>query len=258
MTHRRTLYPLALVAGICVASAAHAASPAWTVEAGAVARVRPAHLGSSHYLVDAAPVFEATVGDDIDLSFDDGAKWRALKVGAFDFGPIAEYRQSFNDQLPPGAFRMADAIEIGGFGEWRTPVGIAEARLRRAVNGYQGWSGDLSFSTGAPITPKFSLGGQARLSWADSNFTEEYFGLHRHTSSHFGFPRFQDENYLTAGAELDAAREITPRARVVLELTADRIVSELRASPLLSTRNIFTASLGLTYRWSARSIGRQP
>ena len=55
-----------------------------------------------------------------------------------------------------------------------------------------------------------------------------------------------------------AARQITPRSRIVLELSADRIVSGLRPSPLLATRNIFTASLGLTYRWSAGSGGHSP
>jgi outer membrane scaffolding protein for murein synthesis (MipA/OmpV family) len=258
MPELRIFAAAVLAAGLAAGGAAHAETAGWSVEAGAGTRVRPAHLGSSRYRVDAVPIFEASYGDSVDLSFDDGAKWRAFKLGAFDFGPIAEYRQSFNDDLPRGAFRMADTVEVGGFGEWRTPIGIAEARLRRAVNGYQGWSGDLSFSTGAPITPKLLLGGQARLSWADSNFTQEYFGLRPHTDSHFGFPHFQDEDFLTAGAELDAARELTARTRVVLQLSADHILSELRTTPLFNSRDIFTATLGLTYRWSAGSTGRQP
>lgn len=253
---RRGLAAIGLAAA--VTGAAQADTIDWTVEAGAATRVRPAHIGSNNYVVDGVPIFEGTLGDDISVSFDDGAKWRALKFGRFSMGPIAEYRQSFDDQLPRGAFRMGDAIELGGFTEVRTPLGIAEARLRRAVNGYQGWSGDLSFSTGAPITPKLIAGGQVRLSWADSNFTQEYFGLQPHSAARFGFPHFQDEDYLTAGIEFDAARELTRHTRVVLELTADHIISELRPSPLFSTRDIFTAALGLTYRWSAGSTGRLP
>lgn len=254
----RGLAALTLAFGIAAAGGAHAEAPDWTVEAGAGARVRPVHLGSGRYTVDAVPIFEATLGDDFSLSLDDGAKWRAIKLGAITLGPIAEYRQSFSDELPPGAFRMSDTVEVGGFGEWRTPIGIAEARLRHAVNGYDGWSGDLSFVTGGTVAPKLMMAAQARMSWADSNFTQEYFGLQPHAASHFGLPRFHEGDFLTAGAEIDAAREITPRTRLVLELTADHIVSELQPSPLFSTRDIFTATVGLTYRWSARPIGRQP
>lgn len=252
------LRAVCLALGIAMAGAARAEPLDWTVEAGAGARVRPVHLGSSHYLVDAVPIFEATLGDNLSLSLDDGAKWRALKFGAVTLGPIAEYRQSFADDTPRGAYRMSDAVEVGGFGEWRTPVGIAEARLRHAVNGYDGWSGDLSFLTGGTVAPKLMMAAQARLSWADANFTQEYFGLHPHAASHFGFPSFHEGDFLTAGAEIDAGREITPRTRLVLELTADRIVSELQQSPLFSTRNIFTATVGLTYRWSAGPTGRHP
>lgn len=249
---------LAVLAVAASATVAHAAPIDWTVEAGAAVRERPAHLGSTHYVTDGLPILEATVGPDVTISLDDGAKWRGLHLGPVALGPIVEYRQSFNDQLPRGAFRMSDTVEVGGFSEWRTPIGIAEARLRHAVNGYDGWSGDLTFDTGGRVAPKLLLGGEARLSWADSNFTQEYFGLKPHAATHFGLPRFQEQDYLTAGAELDAARDITSRSRVVLELSADHILSELHTSPLFSTRNIFTATLGLTYRWSAGSTGHHP
>jgi outer membrane scaffolding protein for murein synthesis (MipA/OmpV family) len=252
------------IAGVLAAAvllpvgSACAQTPDWTVEAGAAARVRPAHIGSSQYVIDGVPFFEASLGEDVTVSFDDGVKWRALKLGSVSLGPVAEYRQSFNDQLPRGAFRMSDAVEVGGFGEWRTPIGVAEARLRRALNGYDGWSGDLSFSTGAPVTPKLSLGGQARLSWADANFTQEYFGLKPHAANRFGLPHFLDDDFVTVGGEFDAARQLTAHSRMVMALSADRIVGELRPSPLFATRDIFTASLGLTYRWAANSTGRAP
>jgi outer membrane scaffolding protein for murein synthesis (MipA/OmpV family) len=255
---RIAIAAVAVAVGVGLLASAAAEPLDWTVEAGAAARVRPAHIGSDQYLVDAAPIFEARLGDDVTISLDDGAKWRALKIGALSAGPIAEYRQSFNDQSPRGSFRMSDAVELGAFTEWRTPIGIAEARLRRAVNGYQGWSGDLSFSTGAPVTPKLSLGGQARLSWADAAFTEEYFGLKPHAATRSGLPRFLDEDFLTVGGEFDAARQLTHRTRLVLAVSADRMISEMQRSPLFTTRNIFTASLGLTYRWSANPMGRAP
>lgn len=252
---RRTTL-LAGIAAAAIAGPAAAEPMDWTVDFGGAARVRPDHIGSGHYRVDAVPIVEANYGDKLVISLDDGAKFRAFNWGPLSAGPIAEYRQSFNDALPRGAFRMSDVVELGGFVEGRTPIGIAEARLRHAVGGYDGWSGDLSFSTGAPVTPKLMIGGQARLSWADSNFTQEYFGLRPHAATGFGLPRFLDEDFVTVGGELDAARQITPKVRLVLAVSADRIVGELRPSPIFASRNIFTTSLGLTYHWSSGTAGR--
>lgn len=254
----RALPILAGLGGLALAAPAVAETPDWTVDLGASARARPDHLGSSHYRVDPVPLVEATYGERLVVSLDDGVKYRAFNRGAVSAGPLAEYRQSFNDNLPAGAFKMSDAIELGGFVEARTPVGVAEARLRHAIGSYDGWSGDLSFSTGAPVGKRWLVGGQARLSWADSNFTEEYFGLRPHAARRFGLPRFLDEDFVTLGGELDAARQITPRARLVFELSADRMVGELRPTPIVSSRNIFTTSIGFTYRWSARTPGRSP
>lgn len=250
---------LALLAGfaaLALAAPAAAADPEWTVDLGGAVRVRPDHIGGTRYLVDAVPIIEATYGDRISLSLDDGLKYRALRWGPVEAGPIAEYRQSFNDNLPRGAFRISDVIELGGFTQVKTPIGLAEARLRHAVGGYDGWSGDLSFDTGVPITASFSLAGQARISWADSSFTEEYFGLRPHAARSFGLPRFLDEDFTTVGAELDAVQQLTPKIRLVAAFTADRIVGELRPSPIFASRNIFTTSLGFTYHWSARTPGR--
>jgi outer membrane scaffolding protein for murein synthesis (MipA/OmpV family) len=244
------------LATLAMGAPAIAADPDWTVDFGPAARVRPDHIGSTHYRADAVPILEATYGDRLSLSLDDGLKYRALRWGPVEAGAIAEYRQSFDDNLPAGAFRMSDVVELGGFAQTRTPIGVAEVRLRHAVGGYDGWSGDLSFDTGAPITASFSLAGQARVSWADSSFTEEYFGLRPHAARSFGLPRFLDEDFTTVGAELDAVQQLTPKIRLVAAFTADRIVGELRPSPVFASRNIFTTSLGLTYHWSARTPGR--
>lgn len=249
----RTAAILSALAGLALATPAAAADLDWTVDLGAATRVRPDHIGASHYRVDAVPIVEATYGDRLVVSLDDGLKYRALMAGPFAAGPIAEYRQSFNDRMPAGAFRMSDVVELGGFAEYRTPIGVAEARLRHAVGGYDGWSGELSFNTGAPVTPKLEIGGQARLSWADSNFTQEYFGLRRHAPTRFGLPRFLDEDYVTVGGEFDTGYWLTPKVRAVFEVSYDRILGELRPSPMLSSRDVATATLGFTYRWSRPS-----
>lgn len=247
------LLPVA-AAGPAFAQDAGAAAD-WTADLGAVGRVRPAHLGSTRSVADAVPVVEASLGDRVHLSFDDGAKWAAVMAGPFAAGPIVEYRQSFNDDLPAGAFRTSGAVEAGGFASMRTPVGVVEARLRRALNGYEGWSGDLSFDTGGRVAPRTLLGAQLRLGWADSNFTEEYFGLRPHGSRGAGLPRFLAGDFVTAGAQAAAAYELGRNVRLIFIASADRMLGAIRPNPVFSRRDIYTASLGLTYHWVRATPG---
>lgn len=217
----------------------------WTADVGVIGRVRPLHLGSPSYTEDAMPIISVKYGDRLSLSLDDGAKWTAIQAKQFSLGPVVEFRQAFNDDLPKGAFHMDDAIEVGGFAKVRTAIGEFETRLRRAETGYDGWSGDVSFDTGGQVAPKLKLGAELRAGWADSRFSQEYFGLHRAAARRDGAPEFQANDYYTAGAELDAAREITARTSLVATLSEDRILGREWRSPLLQSRNVMVAGLGI-------------
>jgi outer membrane scaffolding protein for murein synthesis (MipA/OmpV family) len=166
-----------------------------------------------------------------------------------------EYRQSYNDHLPKGAFAMEDAVEVGGFVKGRTAVGEIDLRLRKAVTGYGGWSGDLAFDTGGQVSPRWKIGAEARLSWADSAFSREYFGLRRRAFQPVGFPRFGENDFYSAGLELDAARTVNRRTAIVFTLSGDRILGEEWRSRLLADRNIITAGVGVTYRFGRPDTG---
>lgn len=246
---RLTITGLALAS----ASAAHAQTiePGWSGDLGAVARLRPDHLGGRAFTLESLPVAEIHYGDRLQLSLDDGAKWSAWKVDGWSAGPVLEYRQAYADHLPPGAHKLEGAFEIGGFTAARFKYGEVELRLRRAVNGYQGWSGDLSFDTGGQINRNWKLGAEARLSWADSAYSNAYFGLRPVAMRRMNLPRFQENDMVTAGVEFDAARCINDRMQFVAALAFDRLVGPLDSNPILQTRNLPTLSLGVTYHWPA-------
>jgi outer membrane scaffolding protein for murein synthesis (MipA/OmpV family) len=226
-----------------------ATEPDWTVDVGVFTRVRPDHLGSDRYTFDLLPIVSARWGDRLTASLDDGLKLTALTRGAWSFGPVVEYRQSYNDRLTRGAYRMPDAIEVGGFAKTRTALGDVELRLRKATDGYDGWSGDLSFDTGGQVTSHWAVGGEARLSWADDNFSREYFGLRRRQRETMNLPTFGKNDFVSLGFELDAQRRLGQRTAFVATLSEDRILGEAWESPLLRTRNVLTAGVGVTYRF---------
>jgi outer membrane scaffolding protein for murein synthesis (MipA/OmpV family) len=230
----------------------------WTVDLGLIARARPTHLGARRYTSDLLPIVAVAAGDRLTFSLDDGLAATAWAGDGWSVGPLVEYRQSYNDRLPPRTFAMDDAIEIGGFVKRRTPVGEIEFRARKAVTGYQGWSGDLAFDTGGQVAPRWKVGLEARLSWADGAFSREYFGLRRDQTRPIRLPRFRENDFYSAGLELDAARAIGPRLSLVATLSADRILGEEWESPLLASRDVITAGIGLTYRFGRpNSSGEQ-
>jgi outer membrane scaffolding protein for murein synthesis (MipA/OmpV family) len=258
MTVRSPLLAALAVAG--VATAAHAApldgvDPAWTVDIGLIGRVRPTHMGSDRYTNDILPILQASHGDRLTISIDDGATATLWRRNGWSIGPVVEYRQSYNDHLPKGAFAMEDAVEVGGFVKGRAAVGEIDLRLRKAVTGYGGWSGDLAFDTGGQVSPRWKIGAEARLSWADSAFSREYFGLRRRAFQPVGFPRFGENDFYSAGLELDAARTVNRRTAIVFTLSGDRILGEEWRSRLLADRNIITAGVGVTYRFGRPDTG---
>ena len=225
--------------------------PGWSADPGFVVRVRPAHLGAKRYVVDALPIVEIHYGDQLQLSLNDGAKYSALRGKSWAIGPVAEYRQSFTDDLPRGARDVDDAIEVGGFASYRLPFGEVEGRLRKAVTGYRGWSGDLSFDTGTKVGPKWIVGAEARVAWADSNFTNDYFGLRPGAAHRIGLPRFLENDFWTAGGELGVARRIGPHMQFVVSISEDRILGPIGHTPLLRSRDLASFALGVTYHFSA-------
>jgi len=253
-----TARSLLLACAISIGAPAAARAQDWTVDLGLASIARPLHLGSKGYMTEVVPIVGATLGDRFSFSLDDGAKWTAWRAGPMSAGPVAEYRRTYDDDLPPGAFRMDDAVEIGGFVAAKTPVGIAEARLRHAVNAYDGWSADLSFDTGGRVARKLQLGGEVRASWADADFTQEYFGLEPHVARRFGLPRFLDDNYISVGAQVMGAYDLAPHRQLVFAFSDDRIVGEVGPSPILKTRDVLSASVGFVYHWSSTAPGHLP
>lgn len=231
------------------ASAEPAEQSAWTVDIGIINRIRPDHLGADRYTRDVLPLLEVSNGDRLSFSFDDGLKVTAWANSAWSAGPVIEYRQSYNDRLPAGAFAMKDAVEVGGFLKRRTRVGEIDLRVRKALDGYGGWSGDLAFDTGGQISPRWKVGLETRLSWADSDFSREYFGLRHDVAHAVSLPRFGENDFYSAGLELDAARALGPRLSLVATVSADRIIGEAWKSPLLSSRNVITGGVGLIYHF---------
>jgi|GEM_PF-1048631 len=215
-------------------------------DVGLVLRRRPRYIGDDKPTDELYPVIEFNLGDRWQVSLDDGVKWIVMRRDKWSVGPVLEYRQSFSDKLPRGAHKMPDAFEFGGFAVYRSSFGDMEMRLRRALNSYQGWSGDIAYDGGVRLGRKMALGIELRGSWADSNFSDQFFGLRPRGAHRFGLPELLKNNYFSAGTEWTLGYHTDDRTSFFAQASADRIYGEEWRSPILKSRNIFIFSLGMT------------
>ncbi len=255
---RSGLYCIAAVLmSLVSAGAVRAASPAeanpillpesgLTIDLGAAVRLRPDHLGANSYTVDAVPLIDGQWGKDLHFSLDDGIQYTAIRWGRLKAGPDLEYRQAYNDHLPPRSSRTADAVEVGGFAKVDLTYAELDVRVRKAVNAYEGVSGDISLDTLPQLAPKWWLGLEARLGWADRRFSQNAFV--RSPSRTPGSTSIGD--YYSAGAQVALVYLWKPRTKFVLSLSDDQVLRPSRPQSGADTRNAATLAIAMTHRFS--------
>lgn len=215
-------------------------------DVGFIIRNRPSHIGSKKSSMDYLPFVDLNYGK-AEFSIEDGIKYRLKKYKSLELGPIIEYRQSYKDKLPKGAHRMPDAYELGGYALYKTPVGELEARLRRALNSYNGWSGGLYFDTEANINDSSKVALELRSEWADKNFSDSFFGLKPKDADEFNLPRFLSDNYYSSGIAATYIYKVNKKVNLLGQVSFDRIYGENWRDPVIKTRNNEAVTIGITY-----------
>lgn len=221
-------WPLWLAGAIAAPTCALPAPPpkptpgSWGLDIGAAMLHAPVYAGARRKATDVFPEGGFTLGTRLKGSIDDGIRWTAARQGPVQIGPVVEYRQSdrFRKTLPTRGNR--GAIEAGGFVQVDTPVAELEARLRRAVTGYQGWSADVSADTGLDIG-RFRLGAEARAEWADQRYVHNLYGPDAHRRPERNGTQ-DAPAYVTAGLEGDVGYRLTPRLTWGIMLSHDRFL----------------------------------
>jgi hypothetical protein len=219
------------------------------IDLGAIVRLRPSHIGANAASLDVVPYVDGQWGKDLHFSLDDGVQYTALTWGRLKIGPDAEYRQPYNDKLPPRTPRTADAIELGGFAKVDLTYGELDVRFRKAIDGYDGYSGDASLGTLLPITRKWFVGLQARLGWADNKFSLSAFGRQPIP----GMPpptRGSIGDFYTAGAQGALIWLWSPRTRLIVSLSDDQILRPSRVRSGADTRNLTAFYIGAARRFT--------
>jgi len=219
-----------------------------TIDAGAAVRARPTHIGAENYTYDLLPVVDGQWGKNLHFSIDDGIQYTAIRWDRLKLGPDLEYRQPYNDKLAPRTRRTSDAVETGLFAKVDLTYAELDVRVRKALNGYQGYSADIALDTLAPITRKWFVALEARFGGADRRFSLDAFGR----TALPGEPIVNNPlgDYYTAGAQVTLVHLWRPKTKFILGLSADQILRPSRGVSGADSRTTATLFLAAVHRFS--------
>jgi MipA family protein len=167
----------------------------WSFVAGGGGMAAPDYQGSDEYKVRALPFFSAKYDEWLTISFPEGVKAalvneNGLKIGlsaGFGFG-----RDQSDNEALAGLGDIDTSIELGMFAEYNFGPVIAGVDVRHDVAGAH--EGTVAKLYGRMMIPaggvKFGIGPQ--VTWADTNYTQTYFGISREQAfaSRLGYAQY--------------------------------------------------------------------
>ncbi len=267
----RTLIVMALVtAAPAVAQQRPPAAKAWTLGIGVAPVVAPAWQGSRDTALSIFPDLRLNYRDTLFLSIPDGLGWNAVNQDGWKIGPLAKIRFGRQESTGGSPFLvtggstalrgMGDvdlAGEFGGFAQKSIGKLRLRAELRQGTGGHDGLIADTSIGIGdrkreASLLWNVNL----RATWADSDYTNVYFGVSRAQALATGLPEFRTGSGLVSAGV--GASLIKPLGRfgkdgaITLFTGYDRLGDVVADSSLIrlrGQRNQFSAGLSYTYRF---------
>ncbi|OSZ62698.1 hypothetical protein CAP39_14605 [Sphingomonas sp. IBVSS1] len=195
------MFALAIIASPLAAQTAPAAPPAmrppapkaWTLGIGIAPVVAPAWQGSRDTALSIFPDVRLNYKDSVFFSVPDGLGWNAVNQDGWKLGPLAKLRFGRQESTGGSPFLVSGgstalrgmgdvdlAGEFGGFAQ-KSLVGgklRLRAELRQGAGGHDGVVADTSIGWNDRKRDGSLLWGiTARATWADSDYTNVYFGV---------------------------------------------------------------------------------
>lgn len=257
----------ALLAVACAAvplsspSIAHAGD-AIDLQIGGAAVVAPKYEGSKEYEIRGFPILApagSATGDDgvVQVRGVDDFRLRAFNFNGFEAGPLAGYRfsrdESDGDRLD-GLGDIDGGVVIGAYAAYSFSSIKPFVSYHYAVTG-DDTGGLLRFGaeTRWPVTSAIAITAVAGATYADSSYTDAYFGISEEqaTRSVAGLSQFDaDAGIKDVYLNLSTAIPLTDVWSLKLSGRYSHLLGDAADSPIVETESQFSGVVGLTYRFS--------
>lgn len=233
------------------------ASAGWTITVGVEARYLPTYEGNDRY--DVVPWMTLNIRRAGTIrpfqNPRDGFSASLFNTAGVQFGATAKFKMPRRQSRDPDLAGLGDVdfvFEPGLFAEyWPVQWLRTRAEVRHGVGGHRGLVGDLSADLVVAVTPKLTLSGGPRLSFASANAISPYFGVTVAQAVASGLPVYATSGGTKAyGAGAQIRYEWTPQWATHAFVEYDRLTGSTARSPLVTLRgdpNQVTVGAGVTY-----------
>jgi outer membrane protein len=238
------------------------ASSDWIVTLGGWGNISPEYSGAKHYDFGGSPIIDFhRAGEKEWLSLPkDGIDYELFQTDNFRAGPVGTIRWDFGNSRDRGLKEVSNtgvdlSLEIGAFIEyWPTDFWRARLEARNAVYGAEGWVFDLSSDFIWHPTDQWTLAAGPRLSIADSDYMNAYYGLTEGQAQSLHLAKYDaSAGVRSAGAGVYAEYKWNEHLSTMASFEYERLVGSAADSPLVSedgSPDQFTFSLGAKYRFA--------
>lgn len=176
-----------------------------------------------------------------------------IDVGAFEFGPALALESARRpSRFPVPIDKVSATIEAGAFAQLYLGKAFrVRGELRKGLGGHDGWISQVSadFIARRGDDYVFSIG--PRVSWADDDYQQAYFGVTPAVSAASGLAAFNaDSGVRGVGGATSLSYQFTPDWGIQAYGRYERLVGDAGRSPLIRTygsRDQFSFGLGLSY-----------
>jgi outer membrane protein len=245
---------LGLAAGAGAASADEGKPPR-IVRIGLGAEIVPDHVGADGTKWSPLVDFDLKrEGKDFEFEApDESFGFSIVHAGGFELGPSANLESARRpSRFPVPIDKVPMTFEAGAFAQLYVAKSLrVRGELRKGLGGHDGWISQLSADYIARRGDDYVFSIGPRLTWADEEYQQSYFGVTPAQAAASGLPAFDaDSGVRGVGAATSLHYQLSKRWGVAAYGRYERLVGDAGRSPLIRTygsRSQMSAGLALNY-----------
>jgi outer membrane protein len=217
---------------------------------GAGAAAMPVYQGSKDYRVLPLPAIDIKEGWFF-ANLRNGIGLEPISTENVTIGASAVFVQGIRRKdLPEGVDKVSDAVGARAFATIRAAGFVTTVGVVKVVSGgTRGLVADASASYPINLSARFTLTPTIGTIWADSKYSDRYFGITPSEALASGLPQFRaGAGIKDVSGSLTASYRLTDRITVSATGTVTSLLGDLKDSPLVEKKTQPFGILTLTYR----------
>jgi outer membrane scaffolding protein for murein synthesis (MipA/OmpV family) len=228
----------------------------WQV--GGFVYMSPSYEGGKSYEVVGFPfAAPAGFGEDgaVQVKALDDIRFRLIRTGAFEFGPLAGYRFGRDESDAPRLVGMGDidgGFVVGAFATYRTgPFAASISYHHQAAGDDTGGLIRFGLEHTQRLAPALKITTGVGTNYASDDYMTQFFGV---SVAQAGLlPVYNaSAGFKDVYAGVTASLDLNDRWTLMLIGRYSRLIGDAADSPVIETENQFYGGLGLSYKFDLR------